>query len=136
MERLLQLAIERGTDDECTMEMCNWWVMEKDLIHKLFEVYVPRFEHHPAPYTRLFRLPTQRMMTHKNRGHEFWKEVPMSVLELKGNPFPPVIAKPENHANSLLNVLLREEAKRRRKEGQSSDSQQNTVLSIEDDEEH
>lgn len=53
---------------------CILFFQEKDLIHKLFKVIVPRYENNRSSYTKLYMLP---------------KELPgygkdMGVLELKG----------------------------------------------------
>ena len=35
VERLVQMMIEHGLHDDYTKEMVEWWMVEKDLIHKL-----------------------------------------------------------------------------------------------------
>jgi large subunit ribosomal protein L17 len=39
------------------MELADYWILEKQLIHKLFKVLVPRFENCPVSYTRMYRAP-------------------------------------------------------------------------------
>lgn len=42
-----------------TMEMADYWILEKDLIPKLFKVIVPRFQNSCGPYTQVFKLPIE-----------------------------------------------------------------------------
>ena len=42
-----------------TMEMADYWILEKDLIPKLFKVIVPRFKNSYGPYTQFFKLPIE-----------------------------------------------------------------------------
>jgi hypothetical protein len=39
------------------MELADYWLLEKQLVHKLFKVLVPRFENCPVSYTRMYRAP-------------------------------------------------------------------------------
>lgn len=56
------------------MEMADYWIEEKQLIHKLFKVLVPRFNDYKTSYTMLYRAP------------KAYPEIvfPRSVLELRG----------------------------------------------------
>jgi len=56
------------------MEMADYWLEEKQLIHKLFKVLVPRFSDYKTSYTMLYRAP------------KAYPEIvyPRSVLELRG----------------------------------------------------
>lgn len=67
--------------------MINWWVMEKDLIIKLFDILVPRFEAMPSdePYTDIFRLPNMRLPSLSLNGAKKYKQYEVAVLELKGS---------------------------------------------------
>jgi len=117
-ERLIQIAIEYGDRHRATMEMADYWLEDKELIHKLFRVLVPRFEecYSAVPFTRMFRLPAEYQPVRHERmvgwwddgkpGGEQWRLWDMAVLELRGNPYPPVIPRPETHRASILNVLL------------------------------
>ena len=51
---------------------------EKDLIPKLFEVLVPRYENHFGSYTSMRNLPSQELSYRNHR-------LKLSVLELKGS---------------------------------------------------
>ncbi|VDK42993.1 unnamed protein product [Anisakis simplex] len=114
MERLLQLGIFRDRDDNYMNEMVDWWLIEGDLRDKFFDVLVPRFAQHPAgPYTDLYRLPNERLESYVRKKRVFYRNFDIAVLELKGNPFPPVVPEPEDHSNSLLNILLRNAIQKR-----------------------
>ncbi|XP_009459327.1 PREDICTED: 39S ribosomal protein L17, mitochondrial [Nipponia nippon] len=70
---------------------------EKDLIHKLFKVLAPRFQPHPGSYTRLLQIPNRDGLDRAK----------MAVIELKGNPFPPLIRPRRDTEKTLLNQLLK-----------------------------
>lgn len=78
---------------------------EKDLIHKLFKVLAPRFQPHPGSYTRMLHIPNRDSLDRAK----------MAVIELKGNPYPPLIRPRRDSEKTLLNQLLkgyREDAQR------------------------
>ncbi|KRZ13051.1 39S ribosomal protein L17, mitochondrial [Trichinella zimbabwensis] len=106
--KLIQLAIEYGDCHKPTMETCDYWIEEKELIHKLFKDLVPRFENCKSSYTLLHRLPDK----YEKLDNNTWKFTAPFILELKGNPYPPVLERQHLHENSLLNVLLREAGKK------------------------
>jgi len=116
-ERLIQLAIFRGAQDAYTQEMVDWWLhcdgdidQQHQLKTMLFDTLTKRFDRNCQkemnfpPYTNIYRLPDYRT----TRG----QLIELSVLELKGNEFEPVIPHPPNHEHCLLNVLLRNAANR------------------------
>lgn len=70
---------------------------EKDLIHKLFKVLAPRFQPHPGSYTHLLQIPNQDSIDRAK----------MTVIELKRNPFPPLICPCCDSKKMLLNQLLK-----------------------------
>lgn len=98
--QLISDAIRHGDQHAPTMEMCDFWITEKQYIHKLFKVLVPRFQHSPLSYTRMYKAPNRLPYTR-----------PRSVLELRGNPFPPLKPDLSFNRNFIHNVLL-EEAKK------------------------
>ena len=57
------------------MEMADWWLEEKQLVHKLFKVLVPRYQDYPTAYTRIFNGPN----TYPAKAYGG-----TSILELKG----------------------------------------------------
>ncbi|GMS89041.1 hypothetical protein PENTCL1PPCAC_11216, partial [Pristionchus entomophagus] len=107
LERLIQLAVEKGSSDEYTAEMVEWWLPEPALDYKLFEVIAPRFVDRPAPFTGLYRLPAQRLEQYIQNKRIFWKRYEIGVLEIEGNPFPAVVSTPSTSSNLLLNQLLK-----------------------------
>jgi large subunit ribosomal protein L17 len=56
------------------MKMADFWLLEKQLVHKLFKVLVPRYENFNISYTRLLPAP-------KPYPGDYFKK---SVLELRG----------------------------------------------------
>lgn len=88
------------------METADFWLLEKQLVHKLFKVLVPRFENYNISYTRMFRAPKDYP------GPSFER----SVLELRGNPYPPLYPDQSQNRNLIHNVLLDEARKEFRKE--------------------
>ncbi|NWT44510.1 RM17 protein, partial [Chroicocephalus maculipennis] len=78
-------------------EMRGYAEKEKDLIHKLFKVLAPRFQPHPGSYTRLLQIPNRDGLDRAK----------MAVIELKGNPFPPLIRPHRDSEKTLLNQLLK-----------------------------
>ncbi|NXM61964.1 RM17 protein, partial [Illadopsis cleaveri] len=70
---------------------------EKDLIHKLFKVLAPRFQPHPGSYTRMLQIPNRDGLDRAK----------MAVIELKGNPLPPLVRPRRDSDKTLLNQLLK-----------------------------
>ncbi|PNF15384.1 hypothetical protein B7P43_G01032 [Cryptotermes secundus] len=98
VERLISDAIRYGDCHRATMELADYWLLEKQLIHKLFKVLVPRFENCPVSYTRMYRAPNLP----PDKGYE------RAVLELRGNPYPPLLPDTTANRNLIHNVLLDE----------------------------
>jgi len=111
-ERLISDAIRYGDRHKETMEMADYWLTEKQLVHKLFKVLVPRFQNHQSAYTRLVLAPNVVGAPYMNQ----------AVLELKGNPFPPLRPENQNHRHWLTNVLL-EEAKKEYRASRSAEAE-------------
>lgn len=78
------------------MEIADFWLLEKELVHKLFKVLVPRYENSNTAFTRMFKAPRP----------EYSRNYEMAVLELKGNPYPPLINKQAHNRLLIQNVLL------------------------------
>ncbi|XP_063703048.1 large ribosomal subunit protein bL17m [Culicoides brevitarsis] len=100
-ERLISDAIRYGECHRPTMEMADFWLQEKQLVHKLFKVLVPRYETFPLSYTRMWKAPREYP------GHFRLN----AVLELRGNPFPSLEQPTSKRRNLLHNVLLDEARK-------------------------
>lgn len=79
------------------MEMANYYIHEKQYIHKLFKVLVPRFRDMPLSYTRMYKAPPE---------YPKYGSRPCALLELRGNPFPPVKPDMSMNRNMIHNVLL------------------------------
>ncbi|XP_014286638.1 large ribosomal subunit protein bL17m [Halyomorpha halys] len=94
-ERLISEAIRHGDCHTPTMEIADYWLTEKQLLHKLFKVLVPRFHECNMSYTRLLRVSSDQDQT-----------FPQGVLELRGNPYPPLTKDLSHNRNLLHNVLL------------------------------
>jgi large subunit ribosomal protein L17 len=88
------------------MEMADFWLLEKQLVHKLFKVLAPRYENFNVSYTKMFKAPREYP------GH-YRKQ---AVLELRGNPYPPLFYDASQNRNLIHNVLLDEARKQYRKE--------------------
>ncbi|VVC94432.1 39S ribosomal protein L17, mitochondrial isoform X2 [Leptidea sinapis] len=95
-ERLIAEAINHGDCHKPTMEMADYWLLEKELVHKLFKVLVPRYENSNTAYTRMLRAPRP----------EYSYNTEKTVLELRGNPYPPLHNKQANNRQLLQNILL------------------------------
>jgi large subunit ribosomal protein L17 len=89
-----------------TMEMADYWIMEKQLVHKLFKVFVPRFQNCNVSYTRMYKAPREYP------GMPFKR----AVLELRGNPYPSLFMNHTPDKNLLHNILLDEAKKDYRKQ--------------------
>lgn len=99
-------AIRHGDQHAPTMEMANFWITEKQYIHKLFKVIVPRLQNCPLTYTRLYKAPKEYPNI------TFWNR---AVLELRGNPFPELKPSLGVNRNFIHNVLLDEAKKEYRR---------------------
>ncbi|OQV13267.1 putative 39S ribosomal protein L17, mitochondrial [Hypsibius exemplaris] len=101
-ELLLQEAMRYGPKHKPTMELMDFWMLEKDLIHRVFKVYVPRFARFEAPYTKLWYVPS------RPEGRQSYMSHKRILMELKGNPYPPVEPRHLDNKSSLANILLAE----------------------------
>lgn len=81
--------------------MANYWILEKQYVHKLFKVLVPRFQNLDVSYTRMYKAPIDYP------GYER----PRAVIELRGHPFPPLVPDMAQNKNLIHNVLLAEARK-------------------------
>ncbi|XP_065081180.1 large ribosomal subunit protein bL17m-like [Ochlerotatus camptorhynchus] len=111
-ERLISDAIRYGNCHKPTMEMADYSLTEKQLVHKLFKVLAPRFEEYKVKKkkkksaTRMYKAPKEYPGWYRKR----------VVLELRGNPYPSLVQNLYQNRNLLHNVLLDEARKDFRKE--------------------
>ncbi|XP_043255187.1 39S ribosomal protein L17, mitochondrial [Colletes gigas] len=96
VELLISEALRHGPEHKETMELANFWILEKQLVHKLFKVLVPRFQDCPTSFTKLHRAA----VIYPGFGYK------RSVLELKGNVYPSIEQHDPYQHNLLHNVLL------------------------------
>lgn len=95
-DRLIVEAIRNQANHRPTMELADFWLEEKQAIHKLFEVFVPRYINYKTSFTRMYNAPQIFPGTERQR----------AILELRGNPFPPVIPEEIPQQKQLHNILL------------------------------
>ncbi|XP_046689235.1 39S ribosomal protein L17, mitochondrial [Homalodisca vitripennis] len=100
-ERLISEAIRNGDCHKPTMELADYWLKEKQVVHKLFKVLVPRYQNYNMSYTRV----------HKVTGQYPDGRYPRTLLELRGNPFPRLTQDQSSNRNLIHNVLF-DEAKK------------------------
>lgn len=119
-ERLISEAIRHGPQSHEMMDMADWWLEEKQLVHKLFKVLVPRFQHFPTSFTTLYQAPFwyfsdgYQPQLNEDITRVINETVPMyravahkkAVLELKGHPYPPMFPTSYRNPHFLQNVLL------------------------------
>ncbi|CRK91835.1 CLUMA_CG005457, isoform A [Clunio marinus] len=119
-ERLISDAIRYGDQHKPTMEMADFWLRDKSVIHKLFKVLCPRFENYKGSATRMFMAPRSYNLDNKD---VLKKYKLLSVLELNGNPYPPVLPdRSQKNRRLIHNVLLNEARKEFYLQKQKSES--------------
>ena len=94
--QLISDAIRYGDCHKTTMEMADFWLIEKQLVHKLFKVLVPRYENCPTAYTRIWKA------SQIFPNGDFKR----SVLELKGNVYTPLHFKHKNYMSNKIVLNL------------------------------
>lgn len=78
------------------MEIADYWLLEKQLVHKLFKVLAPRYENFNTAFTKMYKAPQAY----------YGRHIDKAVLELRGNPYPALTNKQSNNRLLLQNVLL------------------------------
>lgn len=104
--QLISDAIRHGDRHKATMELADYWLLEKQLVHKLFKVLVPRFEASNVSYTRMYKAPRDYPGIYYDK----------AVLELRGNPYPSLQKDFSQNRNFIHNILLDEARKDYRRE--------------------
>ncbi|KAK2582645.1 hypothetical protein KPH14_004924 [Odynerus spinipes] len=96
VERLISDAIRYGPNHKETMEMADFWITEKQLVHKLFKVLAPRYKDYTISFTKLHKAPYIYPDVVYKR----------AVLELRGNIYPSIEQYNPHEHNLLHNILL------------------------------
>ena len=83
--------------------MADYWILEKQYVHKLFKVLVPRFQYYKGSYTNMVNGPKKYPAPTIKR-----LNLPITILELRGNPYPPLpnASNIFKNKNLIHNVLL------------------------------
>lgn len=89
------------------MEMADFWLLDKTVVHKLFKVICPRFEKCELTATRMYRAPREYPCTDPAKRYRA-----RSILELRGNPYPPVAPDQSIRNRQLIHNVLLDEAKK------------------------
>lgn len=110
--QLIVEAMRNGDRHRPTMALADFWLLEKQLIHKLFKVLVPRYIDFSESFTAIHRAPIdyKQCLQPKGGWPPKWFDR-RAVLELKNNPYPSLTVPKPKSKNFLTNVLL-EEAKK------------------------
>lgn len=78
------------------MDVADYWLLEKELIHKLFKVLVPRYENCNFSFTKMYKAPRP----------QYSRNIEKAVLELRGNPYPSLTNRQGNNRYLIQNILL------------------------------
>lgn len=112
VERLIVEAIRNGDRHRPTMDLANFWIREKNLIHKLFKVFVPRYENYSTAFTAIHRLgrdyskaglPFSEVDCYAGSWYKHGGEV---IIELRDNCLPPIERPKLNRSGLLSNILI------------------------------
>uniref|UniRef100_A0ABD2WZN4 Large ribosomal subunit protein bL17m n=1 Tax=Trichogramma kaykai TaxID=54128 RepID=A0ABD2WZN4_9HYME len=99
-EIFMSQIAKQGSQNQKSIDMANFWILENQIIYKLFNVLVPRFSN-DVSYTNLYHHPNVYPGILR----------PKAILELKNNSFPKVSSSIKNQS-SVENILLKESHKR------------------------
>ncbi|GFT57879.1 39S ribosomal protein L17 [Nephila pilipes] len=80
-ERLITEAIRHGDQHPPTMDLANFFLEDKQMIHKLFKVLVPRYKDYQTSFTEMYLIPDKCYLAAELKNVRFMQEC---VLELKG----------------------------------------------------
>lgn len=109
-ERLIVDAMRYGDKHRPTMDMANWWLRDKSMIHKLFNEFVPRYKDYRSAFTAIhnlgqnYRLREMTMTDWKDFKGRFGTRGD-AVLEMRGNELPPIV-RPKLYREGLLTNIL------------------------------
>lgn len=105
--KLISDAIRNGDKHKPTMEMADYWLLDKSVVHKLFKVFCPRFENSEVSYSRMFKAPREYPSTDIHKRYRM-----RSILELRGHPYPPLEPDQFYRNRSLIHNVLLDAAKK------------------------
>lgn len=109
VERLIVEAMRNGDRHRPTMDLANFWLLDKSMIHKLFKVFVPRYENYCTSFTAFHRIGPDYKGTLRPHSELVGKATSSYrdgvCLEMKGNMLPPII-RPKLPKESLLTNIL------------------------------
>ncbi|KAK0089733.1 hypothetical protein PV325_005880 [Microctonus aethiopoides] len=100
-DRLISEAIRNGPENKDTMQLADFWILEKEYVHKLFKVLVPRYNESSNSFTKLHKIQYDYP--------GWWRR--KAVLELRGNPYPG-LEQPHPFEMKLIHNLLLNEARK------------------------
>lgn len=108
-ERLIVEAMRNGDLHAPTMELADFWLQEKDLIHKLFKELVPRYLDYTTSFTKIHKLGPNHEKADAPVGENvgFWWRGGDCILELKGNKLPPIKYPAIKKSGLITNILLK-----------------------------
>lgn len=89
------------------MAMADYWLLDKTLVHKLFKVFAPRYENYTTSLTRMYKAPREYPCLDIEKRYRA-----RSVLELRGNPYPPIAPDQSQKNRNLIHNVLLDEAKK------------------------
>lgn len=112
-ERLIVEAMRNGDRHRPTMELANFWLLDKSLIHKLFKEFVPRYSDYSSAFTALHKLGKNYAATAKtitelkeNNGNNEIFKMGDAILEMRGNNLPPIYRPKLDRPGLLTNILI------------------------------
>lgn len=111
VERLIVEAMRYGDKHRPTMDLANYWLRDKSLIHKLFKEFVPRYEGYCSAFTAIHMLGRDysaygMTMTELKDFHATKKGRGDAVLEMRGNQLPAIVKPKITREGLLTNILI------------------------------
>lgn len=110
-ERLIVEAMRYGDKHRPTMELANYWLRDKSLIHKLFKEFVPRYENYCSAFTAIHLLGKNYSLHGMSMTE--WKDFrgslqggPDTVLEMRGSELPAIVKPKLAREGLLTNILI------------------------------
>lgn len=132
VERLIVEAMRYGDKHRPTMALANYWLKEKNLVYKLFNVLVPRYENYTTAFTALHMLGKDydtyaKTYTEAQKG-TYYHKMGEAVLELRGNDLPPIVRPKLKRSGLLTNILIDSARENYKKEQQQPIIDKNVAI--------